>query len=152
MGTTFPNLDENALPLSPDLADTECINIRPFDRNGSPQGQSFQDNIEDAIQKCLYHVGKRHHVYVGVNPRDRDKVLEEKTKKGHPGGKAAVSRVRTLFSDYDCDKFGKSKEQGLEELRNNYCPPSMIVDSGRGLQPYWILKIPVSSKLDFSHS
>jgi hypothetical protein len=135
-----------------DLAENECINVRPFNEDG-PLKQSFPVSIDEAVRECLDHAGRGRHVYVGINPRDRDKVLEEVYRKkgrgqGSPGGKVAVSRVNAIFSDYDLDKFGKTKEQGLEELQILPCPPTMMVDSGRGLQPYWILDTPVTSEED----
>lgn len=136
-----------------DLADNEQINVRPFVDGGTPVKQSFQDTINAAVTEILFHRDTGHHVFVGINPRDENKVINEKLKKGRgqkgtPGGKIAVSRVVTLFSDYDYAKMGKSRDQALKDLRSLPCPPSMIVDSGGGLQLYWLLVIPVTSTED----
>jgi len=153
-----------------DLAENERINVRP----NLPEGRQvdgfinfFADNIEEAVEAFLTLREQEIHSYVGVNPRDRAKVEAEqekrarwkedkkentKCKNGTPGGKITVSRVVTIFSDYDYPKMGKSREQALEDLRNLPCPPSMIVDSGGGLQPYWLLEASVTSEegKDFS--
>jgi hypothetical protein len=135
-----------------DLAAHEQINVRPF-VDKTPAKQSFHSSIDEAVRECLDHAGRGRHVYVGINPRDRVKVLEETYKgkrgeKGAPGGKVAVSRVNTIFSDYDMEKFHKTTGEGLEDLHILPCPPSMIVDSGAGLHPYWILIDPVTSVED----
>jgi hypothetical protein len=44
--------------------------------------------------------------------------------------------------------MGQTRAQVLEYLRNLLCPPSMIVDSGGGLQLYWLLVDPVTSPED----
>ena len=76
------------------------------------------------------------------------KTEEEKGKEGSPGGKSTVSRVIALFSDYDYAKMGQSRDQALEYLLSLPCPPTMIIDSGGGLQLYWSLVDPVTSPED----
>jgi AAA domain len=136
-----------------DLADNEQINNRPYIPDGyQAEGfiNFFLDCIDDAVVACLRLREIGAHAYVSVNPRDREKVKaeEEKGKEGSPGGKSTVSRIITLFSDYDYSKMGQSREQALEYLRSLPCPPSMIIDSGGGLQLYWFLGDSVTSTED----
>jgi hypothetical protein len=136
-----------------DLADNEQINIRPYIPEGyQAEGfiNFFLDSIDEAVYACLLLREKKAHAYVSINPRDQEMVEAEegKGKEGYPGGKSTVSRVITLFSDYDYVKMGQSRDQALEYLRSLPCPPSMIVDSGGGLQVYWLLSAPVTSTED----
>jgi hypothetical protein len=139
--------------LFPDLAENEQINVRP----DIPEGYQaegfinfFWDSIDEAVVACLRLREIGAHAYVSVNPRDRDKVEAEEGKgtKGSPGGKSTVSRVIAVFSDYDYAKMGQSRDEALEYLQSLSCPPTMFVDSGGGLQPYWLLVDPVTSTED----
>jgi hypothetical protein len=136
--------------LFPDLADNEQINIRP----DIPEGYQaegfinfFLNSIDEAVVACLHLRELKAHAYVSINPRDREMVEAEKGKgkEGSPGGKSTVSRVIILFSDYDYAKMGQSRDEALEYLRSLLCPPTMIVDSGGGLQVYWLLVNPITS-------
>jgi hypothetical protein len=137
--------------LFPELADNEQINIRP----DIPEGYQvkgfinfFWDSVDEAIEACLLLREKKAHAYVSVNPRDREKVKTEEGKEGSPGGKSTVSRVTTLFSDYDYAKMGQSRDEALEYLGSLPCSPTMIIDTGGGLQPYWLLVDSVTSTED----
>ncbi len=136
-----------------DLAENEQINIRP----DIPEGYQaegfinfFLDSIDEAVVACLHLRELKANAYVSINPRDREMVEAEegKGKEGSPGGKSTVSRVITLFSDYDYQKMGQTRAQALEYLGSLPCPPTMIIDSGGGLQPYWLLVDPVTSTED----
>jgi hypothetical protein len=118
--------------LFPDLAKNEKIHIRCLNTSGAAVAHEFFSTIDRAILFCLKHSGKNH-VYSAVNPKDRDKVREEKASgRTKGGGKNTVSRVVTLWADYDLEKFGKSREKGLEVLQNLSSPPSMIMFTGGG--------------------
>ena len=132
------------------LAENEQINVRPdFPEGCTAKGFNnyFLNSIDEAVVACLHLRELKAHAYVSINPRDREKVEAEegKGKEGSSGGKSTVSRVITLFSDYDYAKMGQSRDQALEYLRSLPCPPTMIVDSGGGLQVYWLLVDPVTS-------
>jgi RecA-family ATPase len=137
--------------LFPDLADNEQINIRAdFPEGLTAKGfiNYFLDTVDEAVVACLHLRKLKAHAYVSINPRDREMVEAEKGKEGSPGGKCTVSRVTILFSDYDYPKMGQSRDQALEYLRSLPCPPSMIIDSGNGLQVYWLLLVPATSTED----
>ena len=134
-----------------ELADNEQINIRP----DIPEGYQaegfinfFWDSIGEAVEACLRLRKIKALVYVSINPRDREMVEPEEGKEGSPGGTSTVSRVITLFSDYDYQKMGQSRDEALEYLLSLPSPPTMIIDSGGGLQPYWLLVDPVTSTED----
>jgi hypothetical protein len=134
------------------LAENEQIHIRCLDTSGAVVAHDFFSTIDRAILFCLKHSGKNH-VYAAVNPRAREKVrAEQESGNSRGGGKNTVSRVVTLWADYDLEKFGKSKEEGLEYLQNLSCPPSMIMFTGGGLQPYWILAESARSAEDMARS
>jgi hypothetical protein len=134
------------------LAENEQIHIRCLNTSGAAVAHAFFSTIDRAILFCLKHSGKNH-VYSAVNPRNKAKVKEEKASgRTKGGGKNTVSRVVTLWADYDLEKFGKSKEEGLEDLQNLSCPPNMVVFTGGGLQPYWILEEPARSAEDMARS
>ena len=138
--------------LFSDLGAGEQIHIRCLDKSGTAVAHDFFSTIDRAILFCLKHSGKNH-VYPAVNPRDKGKVKEEKASgRSRGGGKNTVSRVVTLWADYDLEKFGKSKEEGLEYLQNLSCPPTMVLFTGAGLQPYWILEEPARSAEDMARS
>jgi AAA domain len=137
--------------LFPNLARNEQINIRPDIPKGY-QAEGFMnfflDSIDEAVYACLRLREIEAHAYVSINPRDREMVEAEEGKEGSPGGKSTVSRVITLFSDYDYAKMGQSRDQALEYLQSLSCPPTMIIDSGGGLQVYWLLSVPVTNTED----
>jgi hypothetical protein len=133
-----------------DLAENEQINVRPdFPEGCTAKGFNnyFLNSIDEAVVACLHLRELKANAYVSINPRDRERVEAEegKGKEGSPGGKSTVSRVITLFSDYDYRKMGQSRDEALEYLRSLPCPPTKIVDSGGGLQVYWLLVDPVTS-------
>jgi hypothetical protein len=139
--------------LFSDLAENEQINIRPdFPEGLTAKGfhNYFLNSIDEAVEACLHLRMIRAPAYVSVNPRDREKVKTEegKGKEGSPGGKSTVSRVIALFSDYDYAKMGQSRDEALEYLQSLSCPPTMIIDSGGGLQVYWLLVDLVTSTED----
>jgi RepB DNA-primase from phage plasmid len=138
--------------LFPDLGAGEQIHIRCLDTSGTAVAHDFFSTIDRAILFCLKHSGKNH-VYPAVNPRDKAKVKEEKASgRSRGGGKNTVSRVVTLWADYDLEKFGKTKEEGLEYLQNLSGPPTMVLFTGAGFQPFWILEEAARSAEDMARS
>jgi hypothetical protein len=69
-----------------------------------------------------------HDVYVGVAPR-----------LGEVGTKEGVTRLLAVWGDLDV-KGEHTKESRLDQLERLLCPPSMLVWSGGGYHPYWMLR------------
>ena len=76
---------------------------------------------------------RRAHTYYGLSPRER-----------REGKKDAVKWLLTLWADLDAKNFPLGKEDAWETLRRFNTTPSVIVDSGHGLQALWFLKEPVA--------
>ena len=49
------------------------------------------------------------------------------------------SQFTSIFADVDDKNHELTRDQVLERLDECGCPPSIVVDSGHGLQPYWLL-------------
>ena len=47
------------------------------------------------------------------------------------------------MGDVDCYKMGLTKQEVIDKLRSLPLPPSIIIDSGRGIHAYWPLKEPI---------
>jgi hypothetical protein len=73
-------------------------------------------------------------IYVGVCPR-----------KGQGSTKAWVAAVPALWADLDGKDFPGGKAEALRQLSAllpAHLYPSLIVDSGHGVHPYWLLREP----------
>ena len=73
------------------------------------------------------------HTYYGLSPR-----------QWREGKKDAVKWLLTLWADLDAKSFVNGKEDAWQALRTFEIVPSVIVDSGHGLQALWFLKEPVA--------
>jgi hypothetical protein len=56
--------------------------------------------------------------------------------------KTNCRQFSALFSDTDDANHELSRDMALALLEQAECPPTLIVDSGHGLQPYWLLVEP----------
>lgn len=71
--------------------------------------------------------------------------------KSHQRGLSSIVQLNAFYVDLDCYKIGMSKDMALQSLNmvlddNNLFQPTMIIDSGNGLQLIWkIESIPVRS-------
>ncbi|HPL08943.1 MAG TPA: hypothetical protein PLB20_09160, partial [Clostridia bacterium] len=99
---------------------------------------------EDATE-----LGKTANTYFSVWPRWGD------IPNGVRGGSEDTVYATCLFADYDVagpahkDKnLPPSKEVVLEHLKSLEKPPTVIIDTGYGLDPFWIYKEPVPIKDD----
>jgi putative DNA primase/helicase len=93
------------------------------------------------------------------DPNEVAKFIAERDKPEHENGiyfstatfkTNAISRSGencdkfvSLFSDVDDDNRDLSRSIVLDLLENLESPPTLIVDSGHGLQPHWLLSEPV---------
>ena len=71
------------------------------------------------------------HTYYGLLPRERKE-----------GRKEAVEWALALWTDLDGKNFTGGKEEAWARLRTFPLPPSVILDSGHGLQALWLLREP----------
>jgi hypothetical protein len=86
----------------------------------------------DPMEAARYAVSLLHEdVYIGVAPR-----------RGEDGTKAGAARSWALWADLDL-KDGHTCQSRLQQLAGLPYYPSMLVWSGGGWHPYWLLKKPV---------
>ncbi len=88
--------------------------------------REFCVNPEEAINRAI-RLANSYDMYVGAAPR-----------LGEVGTKEGVTRLLALWGDLDV-KGEHTKESRVEQLKNLSCPPSMLVWSGGGYHPYWML-------------
>ena len=111
-----------------------------------PGKQIRHYKTEDLTRVCqdAKRMGARENTYISVWPRRGD------IPDGLRGGSDDTEYMTCLFAD--CDVLGPahkdqrlppSKEALLDYLKNVEQLPTLIVDSGYGLYPFWILKDPV---------
>lgn len=62
------------------------------------------------------------------------------------GKKEAAALVTALWADLDCDHDPRKREVALAKLREFDPAPSMLIDSGGGYHPYWLLDKPYDLK------
>ena len=76
---------------------------------------------------------KTRHTFYGLLPRERKE-----------GRKESVKWLLALWADLDAKNFPEGKEEAWKKLRTFTLPPSVILDSGHGLQALWLLHAPVA--------
>jgi P4 family phage/plasmid primase-like protien len=59
------------------------------------------------------------------------------------GRREDLAELSALWVDIDCYKGGPTKQEVTDKLRSLPLPPSIIIDSGRGIHAYWPLKEPI---------
>ena len=113
-----------------DLRPRERIEIRRLGAGGAVQ-QAWFDNPTDAAAFGLA-ASRPWQTYYGVCPRR------------HGGGKKAdVTSIPALWGDVDDKRFGDGRAGALAALAALPLAPTLVVDSGGGLQPYWHLASPL---------
>lgn len=114
------------------------IDIRTFKVGGSGKPEKvdyFFHRIKD-IDRLIKLLGTEHfkglNVHFGVSPRFRQSGTEKDVKT-----------LSCFWCDFDCKRKNKpdlpTKEEALEKIEKFKLAPSIIVDSGRGYQLYWLL-------------
>lgn len=106
----------------------------------SPQTKYFKD--PDSIIEYVEKIKEKRQIFLGVCPR---RVGIRKSAK-----KTDVAFATCLWTDIDVKdmSYFKSKSDVIDFLNQFELPPTMIVDSGKGLHAYWKLKNPVLFKDD----
>lgn len=96
------------------------------------------------VSEDAERMGAKENTYFSVWPRRND------IPDGIRGGSDDTKYMTCLFADYDifspahkAAELPLSKEAVLDCLQKSDNPPTVIVDSGYGLYPFWILKEPV---------
>ncbi len=113
--------------LFPKLGSEERVEIRFKGLGAEQMKQKFFVDSDKAMRFAL-RLRQAHDVYVGVAPR-----------LGEVGTKEGVTRLLALWGDLDC-KGNHTSESRLDQLERLLCPPSMLVWSGGGYHPYWMLR------------
>jgi hypothetical protein len=115
------------------LAANERVEIR-LKKPGEDQPMRrrfYADPVEAARDAVT--LGLHEEVYAGVAPR-----------LGENGTKAGVSRLQALWADLDA-RDGYTRESSLKRLLELPYHPSILVWTGGGWHPYFLLKKPVES-------
>ncbi len=94
-----------------------------------PMNREFLKNPSQAADSAIV-LGQTREVYTGVAPR-----------QGEVGTKAGVTRLLALWSDLDV-KGQHTPTSRSEQLEKLPCYPSVLVCSGGGFHPYWLLEVP----------
>jgi hypothetical protein len=117
LGTLFYQLDAG-----------EHIEIR-YKLSGAeqPMKREFLKSAGSAADMALM-LGEQHDVYIGVAPR-----------QGKVGTKDGISRLFALWGDLDV-KGDHTSADRLKQLDSLSCVPSIVVSSGGGYHPYWLLE------------
>jgi hypothetical protein len=112
------------------LATEERIEVRSkLPGEGQPMRRTFYAAPKVAAENAIM-LGRREEVYVGAAPR-----------RGEDGTRAGVSRVLAIWADLDA-KGSHSRESRTEQLMKLLLQPSILVWTGGGWHPYFLLKKP----------
>lgn len=93
-----------------------------------------------ALLKAMPRWKADRHYWIAPNPRSNNK----------GGTKEDVAAILAFYGDMDCGTEGHNKpspypNKGEAQAALEQCPlePSILVDTGGGLQPHWLLKEPI---------
>ena len=117
----------------------ERIDVRYKRPDADQMSRRFCENLNEAVDLALA-LGQSNEVYVGVAPR-----------RGNVGTKEGVTRLFALWADVDFKGHHTSTSR-LEQLQGLSWPSSMLVWSGGGYHPYWLLKEPVQGLEELAHA
>jgi len=109
----------------------EHIELRTFGPGGQPGPRSWHTDPTQAAQTAAT-LPEALALYYGVSLR----------RKGG-GTKADVTSVHDLWGDIDDKRFGDGRAGAESALDAFPLPPTLLVDSGGGLHPYWQLRAPL---------
>lgn len=113
------------------LLEEEQIELRwaSSGARASSMHRGFFSGPEAAAREAV-SLGVRYDVYFGVAPR-----------WGQDGTKAGVRRLPAIWADLDA-KGEHTRESRHSQLKDLPHQPSILVCSGGGLHPYWLLETP----------
>jgi hypothetical protein len=94
-------------------------------------------SAEEFIKAC--NVTERRNIYYSVNPTKK-----EMRKKAAKGDIAAIEFALADLDPADDETADAAKARYLDQLNGSFKPkPTMVVDSGNGIQALWRLKEPI---------
>lgn len=133
MSGATPNLDPSDFlsAVIPDVAEDWFIEIRSKDVDGRVH-QDFCTTPDQAIRVGRARGGQAD-VWFGVGPRVRRR-----------GTKQDVGALGTVWVDEDFKHFPDGAEGAERALSSFPLEPSILVASGGGFQPYWLLNEPAT--------
>lgn len=109
------------------LAAEERVEVRTkLPGEDQPMRRAFYADPKVAARYAI-GLGRDHEVYAGAAPR-----------LGKDGSKAGVPRLWALWADLDV-KDGYTRESRLKQLLELPYHPSIVVWTGGGFHPYWLL-------------
>jgi hypothetical protein len=109
-----------------------CIS---FDGASGPPNIKHFSTAADAAEFLRVADAQKHDAYVRITPLKHIPARGRGTKEDSAGS-------NVLWVDLDVYKMSPplSKQEGIDLLKRYSLPPSLIIDSGYGLQAYWILE------------
>lgn len=105
----------------------DLVAIEP---DGKVSAKTFDPGQEAELIEWIVRKNKRHNIYYSVNTV-ADHVRNRKAKKEE------IVEVNALKADVD-------NKEALPRIRAYQPPPSLIVFTGGGFQPYWLLRTPTN--------
>jgi hypothetical protein len=134
--TTTATLRDFITSIFPD-PEAGLVEMRALDPGaGKVVAQVFGKPDDIAGIAAFLSDHRNHHCYFGVATRvARDGKLA--------GTREHCDKVWTLYADMDFKAYPGGEAEARDILRECPCPPSLVVMSGGGLQPYFFLKDPV---------
>ena len=116
------------------FADTEgAVELRAIRSEGGAVSV-FTRDPETVATFCRRHDGPGRGLYLGAATR---------TAGIAKGDREHCLELPALWSDIDCVARSIDQDEAISALLSLPHPPSCIVDSGRGLHPWWKLKEPL---------
>lgn len=104
---------------------------------------------DDAITAAQRYASLNWDVYFGTGLQQSSEAKRDARERG---GSRTVIQIPFLHADVDCESPGKPNEPSIDEayeaLYELPIQPSVVVRSGWGLQPYWLLREPLDTSTD----
>lgn len=119
------------------------VSIHP--ESGAARGQTFEPGAWADMAEWIDSRNERENLYFSVN--------EPKPETGGKLSKRDIARLRAVCADIDpkggAEQFASERQRLQGILRDSSecgTPPSIAVDSGNGLQLFWLLAEPLSAE------
>ena len=123
----------------------------PNGASGKLEAATFLPDDHGDLREWIDAQQGKRNVYVSVNRARDDESVDWRLSKDD------IGVIRAIYADIDPKKVGGGDASGqhfrkererldalAKQLRKEEgCPPSLIVDSGGGIQPWWMLRPPV---------